>query len=240
MPMSLGFIFMATRQDRTTPDARARIEQALELGVRNIGFKDIGLPYAELKELAGAIRSGGARIFFEVVSLDREAELRSAGAAADFGVDWLLGGVRAAEVAPIAKASGLNYAPFPGEIVGHPSALVGSLEAIVASAELLCAIDGVSGLDLLAYRHAGDPPALMRAVVEAVDKPVIVAGSINDPVRIGIVRASGAAGFTVGSAAIDGDFPATGRDFATQIRAIQMAAEIGGRPAKSSAADALA
>ena len=50
MPMSLGFIFMATRQDRTTPDARARIEEALELGVRNIGFKDIGLPYPELKE----------------------------------------------------------------------------------------------------------------------------------------------------------------------------------------------
>ena len=175
-------------------------------------------------------RSGGARIFFEVVSLDKEAELRSAGAAADFGVDWLLGGVRAAEVAPIARASGLNYAPFPGEVVGHPSALFGSVEAIVASAERLCAIDGVSGLDLLAYRHAGDPPALMRAVVAAVDKPVIVAGSINDPARIGIVRRErrGRAS-TIGSAAIDGEFPAPGRDFATQIRAIQMAAGTGGR-----------
>ena len=64
----------------------------------------------------------------------------------------------------------------------------------------------------------------MRAVVGAVDKPVIVAGSINDPARIGVVRASGAAGFTIGSAAIDGDFPAAARDFATQIRAIQQAA----------------
>jgi hypothetical protein len=222
--MSLGFIFMATRQDRTMPDARARIEEALALGVRNIGFKDVGLPYAALKELAAAIRSGGARVFFEVVSLDREAELRSAGAAADFGVDWLLGGVRAAEVAPIARASGLNYAPFPGEVVGHPSALVGTIEAIVASARQICEIEGVCGLDLLAYRHAEDPPALMRAVVGAVEKPVIVAGSINDPTRIGLVRESGAAGFTVGSAAVDGDFPAPARDFASQIRAIQRAA----------------
>src|ERR1700691_1154547 len=201
MPMSLGFIFMATRRDRTTPDARARIDAALALGVRNIGFNDVGLPYAERKEWAGAICSGGARFFFEVVSLDRESELRSAGAAAYFGVDWLLGGVRAAEVAPIAKAAGLNYAPFPGAIVGHPSALVGSVESIVASAERLCKIDRVTGLDLLAYRHAGDPQSLMRAVVAAVDKPVIVAGSITDPARIGVVRASGAAGFTIGSAA---------------------------------------
>jgi hypothetical protein len=228
MPMPLGFIFMATRRDCTIPDACARIDEALELGVRNIGFKDIGLPRAELKELAGAIRTGGGRVFLEVVSLDRESELHAARAAADFGVDWLLGGLRAEEVAPIARAAGLNYAPFPGEVVGHPSALVGSIAAIVASAERLCAIAGVGGLDLLAYRRAGDPPALMRAVVGAVDKPVIVAGSINDPARIGVVSACGAAGFTIGSAAIDGDFPAPGRDFAAQIRAIQEAAGSGG------------
>ena len=83
---------------------------------------------------------------------------------------------------------------------------------------------GWAGWILLAYRHAGDPPALIRSVVGAVDKPVIVAGSISDPARIGVVRASGAAGFTIGSAAIDGDFPAISRDFATQIRAIQQAA----------------
>ena len=44
MSMSIGFIFMATRQDRTVPQARALIDEALALGVANIGFKDIGLP----------------------------------------------------------------------------------------------------------------------------------------------------------------------------------------------------
>ena len=130
--------------------------------------------------MARAIRAGGARAFFEVVSLDRDSELASAAAAADFGVDWLLGGVRASEVAPIAASAGIRYAPFPGAIVGHPSALVGAIEEIEASARALCAVEGVAGLDLLAYRHAGDVPALIRAVVGAVDKPVIVAGSIDD------------------------------------------------------------
>lgn len=228
MPMAIGFIFMATQRDRTVPQARALIDEALALGVANIGFKDIGLPREALKELAQAIRAGGAQAFFEVVSLDRESELASAAAAADLGVDWLLGGVRASEAAPIARSAGVRYAPFPGTIVGHPSALRGEIDEIVASARALCAIEGVAGLDLLAYRRIGDAAALMRAVVDAVDKPVIVAGSIDDPARIGAVAVSGAAGFTIGSAAIEGVFPAPARDFAAQIRAIQRAA--GARP----------
>jgi thiamine monophosphate synthase len=229
MSMSIGFIFMATRQDRTVPQARALIEEALALGVANIGFKDIGLPRAALKELARAIEAGGAQVFFEVVSLDRDRELASAAAAADFGVDWLLGGVRAGEVAPIASREGILYAPFPGAVVGHPSALLGSIEEIEASARALSAIEGVAGLDLLAYRRSGDVAALMRAVVAAVDKPVIVAGSIHDADRIAAVAESGAAGFTVGSAAIEGAF-APACDFAAQIRAIQRAVAEQGDP----------
>jgi hypothetical protein len=207
--MSLGFIFMAIHRDRTTPNARALIDEALSLGVRNIGFKDIGLPLGDLRELAKAIRAGGARVFFELVSLDPESEIRSARAAADFGVDWLLGGVSASEVAPIAKENGIAYAP--------------RVDEIVASAEALCALEGVRALDLLAYRH-GEPIALTQAVVNAVDLPVIVAGSIDSPERISAVIASGAAGFTVGSSAISGEFPAQAPDFAAQIRAIQQAA----------------
>ncbi len=223
MAMSVGFIFMATQRDRTVPQARALIDEALALGVGNVGFKDVGLSRAALKELARATKAGGGRAFFEVVSLDRQSELASAGVAADLGVDWLLGGVRAAEVAPIAKSAGIRYAPFPGTVVGHPSTLQGEIDEIAESARALCAVEGVAGLDLLAYRRPGDVPALMRVVVGAVDKPVIVAGSIDDPARIAEVAASGAAGFTIGSAAIDGAFPAPSRGFADQIRAILQA-----------------
>jgi NAD(P)H-dependent flavin oxidoreductase YrpB (nitropropane dioxygenase family) len=223
MAPSIGFVFMATRADRTVPEARALIDAALALGVANVGFKDVGLPRAALKELAAAIRAGGASAFFEVVSLDRDAELASAAAAADLGVDWLLGGVRAREVAPIARSAGVRYAPFPGRVVGHPSVLEGALTEIADSARAIAEVDGVAGLDLLAYRWSGDVPALMRAVIGAVASPVIVAGSIDRESRIAAVAASGAAGFTVGSAAIEGVFAAPADDFNAQIRAIQRA-----------------
>ena len=105
----------------TLSDARAYIDAALALGVVNLGFKDVGLPRSALRELAQAIRAGGGRSFLEVVSLDRDSELASAAAAADFGVDWLLGGVRADEVAPIASAAGLRYAPFAGRSSAIPA-----------------------------------------------------------------------------------------------------------------------
>ena len=76
--MAFDFIFMLTAADRTIPDARARLEEVLAGGARHIGFKDVGLPFAELKELAGAIRSAGGRAYLEVVSLDAKSELRSA------------------------------------------------------------------------------------------------------------------------------------------------------------------
>ena len=128
--------------------------------------------------------------------------------------------MRADEVAPIVSAAGLRYAPFPGEIVGHPSVLAGARDEIVDSARALSALDGVDGLDLLAYRSAVDAPDLIRAVTAAVDKPVIVAGSIDAPERVRAAIASGAAGFTIGTAAIAGAYAPGERDFAAQIRAV--------------------
>ena len=55
--MAFDFILMLTANDRTIPDAPARLEEALRGGVRHIGFKDVGLPLAELKALADAIRA---------------------------------------------------------------------------------------------------------------------------------------------------------------------------------------
>ncbi len=223
MKKSIGFIFMATRHDRTVSDARARIEDALAAGVRNIGFKDIGLPKDDLKELTRAIHDGGAKAFLEVVSLAPEDELASARAAVDLGVDWLLGGVRAQEVAHVIAGTGIRYAPFPGRIVGHPSVLEGSITEIADSAQRLADLEAVAGLDLLAYRHAGDVPALMRAVISKVRKPVIVAGSIDRPERIHAAFDSGAAGFTIGTCALDEAFPAQRPGFPAQLAAIQAA-----------------
>jgi mannose-6-phosphate isomerase-like protein (cupin superfamily) len=218
--MGLRFIFMLTRNDRTVEDASQQLQTALGLGVRHIGFKDIGLPIEQLKSLNAAIKAGGATSYLEVVSLDRASEIVSAEAAVEIGVDILLGGTRVDDVLPIIKGTSIQYYPFPGRITGHPSVLEGSIEEIVASAKAMAARDGVHGLDLLAYRSAQNVPELMKAVCAAVAKPVFVAGSIASPERIAVVQGAGAAGFTIGTAALDGQYPARAKDVPSQLTAI--------------------
>ena len=217
---SFDFIFMLTRNDRTVADAAIHADSALKAGIRHIGFKDIGLPFEALADLTRQIRQGGAMTYLEVVSLDRDSEIRSAKAAVDLGIDYLLGGTNAADVVPLLEGTGIRYYPFPGRIVGHPSILEGTQDEIVASAVALAAHDGVAGVDLLAYRSAGDVPALMAALCKAISKPVIVAGSVDRPEQIETIRQSGAAGFTIGTAALDGKFPANSTDLDCQLRTI--------------------
>ena len=218
--MAFDFIFMLTAGDKTIADARARLEDVLAGGARHIGFKDIGLPVAELRELSRDIRNAGGRAYLEVVSLDAESELRSARAAIELEVDCLLGGTRASEVSALLRNHPVRYYPFPGRITGHPSVLDGSVDEIVESAKRLTDLEHVHGLDLLAYRFDGDVPELMRVVCEVSDKPVIMAGSIDSAERIDAVAAAGAAGFTVGTAAFDESFPAEKMGLVAQVQAI--------------------
>lgn len=219
--MGLRFVFMLTRNDRTVEDARLHLETALSLGVRHIGFKDIGLPVDELKALNTRIKEKCATSYLEVVSLDRNSEIASAKAAVEIGVDILLGGTRVEDVLPIIQNTSIKYYPFPGQITGHPSVLEGSADEIAASARALARHDGVHGLDLLAYRSPlPDIPAIIAKVSDAAGKPVIVAGSIADRARIEAVKEAGAAGFTIGTAALDGEYSGDGTELESQLKAI--------------------
>ena len=155
-----------------------------------------------------------------MVSLDEESELVSARAAVELDVDCLLGGTRPQAVTRVTRDHPLRYFPFAGRITGHPSVLEGPEGEIVESARRLADLEHVHGLDLLAYRFAGEVPALMTGVCSAVGKPVIMAGSIDSEARILAAAEAGAAGFTVGTAALAGAFPAEGPGFAAQVRAI--------------------
>jgi len=138
-------------------------------------------------------------------------------------VDYLLGGTRPEIVLPVIAGTGIRYYPFAGRIAGHPSVLEGTIEEIVDSARRLAGLSGVHGLDLLAYRFKADVPVLMRTLCAAVEKPVIVAGSIDRPDRVLAAISAGAAAITVGTAALDGIFPARSIRLADQIEAIQAA-----------------
>lgn len=217
----LDFIVMLTRHDRTIADAHQRLGEVLAAGIRHIGFKDVGLPVADLHGLVRAIRAGGARAYLEVVSPDEASEVASARAAVALGVDVLMGGTRPHAVLPVICETGIRYYPFAGRVGGHPSVLEGSAAEIVASARELAALEGVHGLDLLAYRFQGDAPGLIAEVCAAVDKPVLVAGSIDRAGRIRAVVEGWAAGLTVGTAALDEVFPAGAPGLPAQLAAIQ-------------------
>lgn len=201
------FILMLTHDDETIGDALAIYAGLRDLDLTWVGFKDVGLPFDGLRELAAAIRSDGRKLALEVVSLDVESEIRSVKAGLEIGVDLLMGGVHPDAVLPLMANSNVMYFPFPGRVVDHPSILEGNVDDIVMSARELSSRRGVHGLDLLAYRFDGNVPDLMAGVVSAAAGPVVIAGSIDSAEKVEAVKRVGAWAFTVGSAVFDGQFP---------------------------------
>lgn len=202
------FIFMLTRNDSTVPDALDVYEQIRDTDLRYVGFKDVGASPELLRELTKRMHRDGREVFLEVVSEDERDELRSIQAAVDIGVDVVMGGTHVDAALPILADSHLRYFPFPGTVIGHPSLLRGTIEEIAESARSLTARPGVGGLDLLAYRHDGDVPALTRAVVAASSAPVVAAGSVDSVDRIRALCDLGVWAFTIGGAVFDHKLPA--------------------------------
>src|SRR5262249_31140199 len=148
-----------------------------------------------------------------------EDELRSLRAARAIGVDWVLGGTHAREGAALLGGA-VRYCPFVGTVTGHPSVLSGEIADIAERAAALTVLDGVYGVDLLAYRHqSADPVALTRAVAAAAHGPVIAAGSVASREQIEALTAAGAWGFTIGTAIFEGVLPG-GPSVAGQVEAV--------------------
>lgn len=198
------FIFMLTRQDRTVDNARQALEAALEAGVQHVGYKDVGATPERQKELAEVAKAAGATTYLEVVSMSEADELTSVAAGVDAGVDWIVGGQYAKSALGVLGDHGVKYAPFCGRTVGHPSVLEGTIEEIADDTAALTALDGVDGVDLLAYRHAtADIPTLVKATAERCDGRLIVAGSVTSFEQVQVIADGGGWGFTIGSAIFD-------------------------------------
>jgi uncharacterized protein related to proFAR isomerase len=200
------FIFMLTRDDQTIEDCLEVCESIEALGIGHIGFKDIGVGIEIMRSLVAAIRRRGATSYLEVVSTTPEACLRSARVAVDLGVDRLLGGSDAEEMAAIVADSNVAYFPFPGRPRGHPTLLGGGPAEVANDCRRFEAL-GCAGVDLLAYRaFEADPLELIRAARGALKGDLIIAGSIDSPARIRELSAAGADAFTIGSAVFEGAF----------------------------------
>jgi len=199
-------VFMLTRDDRTIADGPAVLEEIRTIGLRHIGFKDIGVEPGELVELHRRIKQLGATSYLEVVSTTPAAALQSARMARELGVDRLLGGTQVDEVLAILAGTTVQYLPFPGRPFGHPTQLGGSAEDITRDCQRFRAL-GVAGVDLLAYRATEARPLdLVRAARKAIDGTLLVAGGVSSRDQVQALAAAGVDAFTVGSAVFDGSF----------------------------------
>lgn len=220
----IEFVFMLTHHDRTIERPLEVYESIRDCGLRYVGFKDIGASPAELREVCQQAQADGLEVMLEVVSVSKEDELKSIAVAGEIGVDWVLGGTHPRDGLAVLAGSKARYCPFPGTVVGHPSVLLGEIGDIADSAREITAMDGVHGLDLLAYRHpTADVAALTQAVVEAASGPVIAAGSVASVEQIATLNAAGAWGFTIGGAIFEGKLPG-GPSINEQIRHVLLAA----------------
>src|SRR5438552_8322783 len=93
----MDFVFMLTRADRTVSDCLDVLDDVRLVGLRHIGFKDVGVEPAALAELHRRIKALGATSYLEVVSTSAEACLQSMRNARELGVDRLLGGTQVEE-----------------------------------------------------------------------------------------------------------------------------------------------
>jgi hypothetical protein len=218
----MDFVFMLTRNDATVADALALVEIARPLGVRHIGFKDVGADASMLHRLTSAIRESGASPWMEIVSTTREEELRAVELGHDLGVDLLMGGVHVDEALRILEGSAIRYLPFAGAPSGHPTRLGGSAPEVEAQCRAFAA-KGCAGVDILAYRATeAEPLDLVAACRRGFLNfgAVVVAGSVNSPERVAAVRAAGADAFTIGTAAIEGSYAPGAGPLAAQLGAI--------------------
>ncbi len=199
---------MLTHHDKTVQNCLDVYDQLSGVGLKHVGFKDVGVDKATLKELTRRIKADGSIAYVEVVSQTPDTIRQSIKASAELGVDRVLGGQEIKLALETFKGGRPTYYPFPGRPVGHPTKLGGTPADVETDCRKAVA-SGCPGVDLLAYRATdADPVDLIRAARRGVGEKgyLIVAGSIDSPDRIKAVAAAGANAFTIGSAVFEDAF----------------------------------
>lgn len=199
-------IVMLTWNDQTVENAIEVFEEAKGSKAKFWGFKEIGIPEDQMKDLVSRMKVAGKTTFLEVVDYTEEGCVEGAKMAVRCGFDYLIGTMYFDSVKAVADEAGLKYMPFVGEISGRPSVLEGSIQGIIDEANGLVASKGLMGFDLLGYRYTGDPVELNAKFVKNVKADTVLAGSVQSFQRLDEVKATGAWAFTIGGAFFEHKF----------------------------------
>ena len=209
-------VVMLTYNDLTVPNASAIFDSCKSTRAGYWGFKEEALPLPEMQRLFRYMKDCGKTTALEVVAYTEDECMAGAETAAECGVDLLMGTVYSDALLRFAKAHGMRYLPFVGEVSERPSVLEGTAASMIKEAEDYLR-RGVDGFDLLGYRYTGNAFELNRAFVSAVNAPVCIAGSVNSYERLDEMKQIAPWSFTVGSAFFDHVF---GDSFADQINTV--------------------
>lgn len=203
-------IVMLTCNDVTVKNAKEIFESCKDLPVKNWGFKDVGLPPEEMKELCTLMKKSGKTTFLEVVTYSEDECMRGAKLAVECGFDHLMGTIFYDSVNTYIRTTPLKYMPFVGEVSESPSILKGTTAGMLAQ-EAKYKAEGAFGTDLLGYRYVdGDPEVLSSEFLSQCQLPCVLAGSIGSDERLDIVRKMNPWGFTMGSALFNKNFVKNG------------------------------
>lgn len=206
-------IVMLTHNDRTVSNAAEIFNSCKNSKAEIFGFKEEGIPFAEMKKLFETMKNCGKITALEVVAYNEEECLDAAEKAVECQCNFLMGTKFFDSVNNFCRKNNLKYMPFVGEITGRPSVLEGTLESMIDEAKI-CLSKGVFGIDLLGYRYTGDAVALNKNFVAQINAPVCIAGSVNSYKRLDEVKAANSWAFTIGGAFFENKF---GENFSEQI-----------------------
>lgn len=193
-------IVMLTKDDKTLKDAIALFESAKNSKANFWGFKEEGLEIKELEALSALIKSAGKTPVLEVVAYDEQSGLNGANIAISCGCEILLGTCFYKSILELCKEHKIAYFPYIGEIFSRPSILRGDETLMIKQASEYEKM-GVSGVNLLAYRHESiDGSKLARNIASSVKTPLCVAGSIDSYEKLDEIKEISPRFFTIGTA----------------------------------------
>lgn len=206
--MKSNLIVMLTHNDQTVKNAIEVFDECKDLSVECWGFKDVGLDKQSMRTLIDNMKDAGKTTFLEVVTYTEEQCMAGAKLSVEYGFDYLMGTIYYESVYEFLKKHDIEYLPFVGKVSGSPSVLEGTIEEIIDNAIGLKR-RGLTGFDLLAYRHK-QGEQLAHEFCRAVSGKNVIAGSINSFDRIKIMSDINPWGFTMGSALFTKSFDASG------------------------------
>jgi len=217
-------IVMLTQDDVTVKNARDVFLSACDLDIKYWGFKNTGIGNADMSSLIKTIKDKGKTAVLEIVNYKEASCLDIVKKAAGFGIDQIMGTVYSPLIQDFLNKKNIPYKPFVGKVSGNPSILEGRPQEIIDEAKLLLE-RGVSGFDLLAYRHieSFSPEVfdvrietaenMARELIKETDSQkakICIAGGICTFEQIDFVLDAAPWAFTIGTALFESKFAPNG------------------------------